>query len=575
MVILYLGQGFIQAINSNATTFVVFAAAKLAMQAGAHDDDAGGVAARPFKFADLEPATLALFSLPVYTFSAKFLWSPIVDAVGGARWRRPIWVVTCQAIICVLMFVGMRLNIYDVVVADSATSLSASSKAPRWIADPVSVRRLIAWLFAIMFVSATQDVAVDAWAVEGVAASNLSYQATAQTIGLVLGFGCMQLSVVVIDKGFWGKTASATASSPQGGGGGGRDAVWWLLTAIVIVQVAILLITLGYVATQTCRRGLSRAAAAAAAASCGFSAQCEIPVVDAAADAAVATNSNIQLKQRVSVSSSSSSVWTTLRGSYRDTLVIFSSPTERLLCLCLLLQGVPHAGWSLFRTEAAAREYLSPSDAALLSLLLIPLSLLIAPFGSALVRKVGAAKLLGISIRLELVLSFVVVMLLLPFAFSNFWRPLLRPNWLCFVVMPTTLSSSIVGLGTSVSIVTLLGLTAKKWPVNTGACLTVLQSVWNFSRSWPSTAALWMMGGRKTAANPTWMLLVQTTLRSWWATGRWQADANATAEEEDWFSPNVANAWGTAVLFLTVGILIHTRFIIPTMTRMLRRSAAE
>ncbi|KAF9580100.1 hypothetical protein BGW38_003385 [Lunasporangiospora selenospora] len=101
----------------------------------------------------------------------KFLWSPIVDAVYSKELgRRKSWIVPIQ-LLTGFMFLWLGVNI------------------DRWMAEEhVEVGRLTAVFFVLVFFCATQDIAVDGWALTLLSKESVSYASTAQTIGLNSGY---------------------------------------------------------------------------------------------------------------------------------------------------------------------------------------------------------------------------------------------------------------------------------------------------------------------------------------------------------------------------------------------------
>ncbi|KAJ3256946.1 hypothetical protein HK103_005064 [Boothiomyces macroporosus] len=118
----------------------------------------------------LNYSDLALFSLSSYPYSLKLLWSPIVDSLYfKSIGRRKSWILPIQFILGIcLVFVGYHID--ELLEGDI----------------PVT---MIAVVFTIMvFLCATQDIAVDGWALSLLTDENKTYASTAQTIGLNTGY---------------------------------------------------------------------------------------------------------------------------------------------------------------------------------------------------------------------------------------------------------------------------------------------------------------------------------------------------------------------------------------------------
>ena len=117
---------------------------------------------------------IGVFSLAGYPYSLKLLWSPIVDAVWSPRLgRRKSWIMPIQMCSGVgMIYLGGRVK--EMMVAAGAS-------------DGSGVWSFTWWWFMLVFLCATQDIAVDGWALTLISPPNLSYASTAQTVGLTGG----------------------------------------------------------------------------------------------------------------------------------------------------------------------------------------------------------------------------------------------------------------------------------------------------------------------------------------------------------------------------------------------------
>lgn len=117
---------------------------------------------------------IGVFTLASYPYSLKLLWSPIVDAVWSPRLgRRKSWIMPIQVCSGVAMiYLGRRVK--EMMVAAGAS-------------DGSGVWSFTWWWFFLVFLCATQDIAVDGWALTLLSPANLSYASTAQTVGLTAG----------------------------------------------------------------------------------------------------------------------------------------------------------------------------------------------------------------------------------------------------------------------------------------------------------------------------------------------------------------------------------------------------
>ncbi|EYE96098.1 SD08430p [Aspergillus ruber CBS 135680] len=117
---------------------------------------------------------IGVFSLASYPYSLKLLWSPIVDAVWSPTFgRRKSWITPVQVIAGLAMiYLGGRIE-------EMMTAAGANGGAGVW--------NFTYWWFMLVFFCATQDIAVDGWAITLMSPPNISYASTAQTVGLTAG----------------------------------------------------------------------------------------------------------------------------------------------------------------------------------------------------------------------------------------------------------------------------------------------------------------------------------------------------------------------------------------------------
>ncbi|KAI0078492.1 MFS general substrate transporter [Panus rudis PR-1116 ss-1] len=119
----------------------------------------------------LSYSQLAIFSLASYPYSLKLLWSPVVDSYFfPSIGRRKSWILPMQLIIgTIMLLISFNSEEFMNNPADHIYALSAA-------------------FTALVTFSATQDIAVDGWALTLLSEDCLSYAATCQTIGLNTGY---------------------------------------------------------------------------------------------------------------------------------------------------------------------------------------------------------------------------------------------------------------------------------------------------------------------------------------------------------------------------------------------------
>ncbi|EPS26829.1 putative membrane protein [Penicillium oxalicum] len=117
---------------------------------------------------------IGVFSLASYPYSLKLFWSPIVDAVWSPRFgRRKSWITPVQVI------AGLAMIYLGSHIEEMMERAGANGGAGVW--------NFTYWWFLLVFFCATQDIAVDGWAISLMSPPNISYASTAQTVGLTAG----------------------------------------------------------------------------------------------------------------------------------------------------------------------------------------------------------------------------------------------------------------------------------------------------------------------------------------------------------------------------------------------------
>ncbi len=120
----------------------------------------------------------AIFALCSWPFSLKLLWAPIVDAVFIRRFgRRKTWLVPVQSLAGILMVMGSSFVEHQLGLGPNMSLESA-----------INVKGVTAFFFALYFLMATQDIAVDGWALTMLAKKNRGRGPVCNSIGQNLGY---------------------------------------------------------------------------------------------------------------------------------------------------------------------------------------------------------------------------------------------------------------------------------------------------------------------------------------------------------------------------------------------------
>mmetsp|Transcript_15271 Transcript_15271/g.35189 ORF Transcript_15271/g.35189 Transcript_15271/m.35189 type:complete len:684 (-) Transcript_15271:726-2777(-) len=134
----------------------------------------------------------AIFALCSWPFSLKLLWAPIVDAVYFKRFgRRKSWLVPVQTLAGLIMvggsdFVERQLGLGNVVPTteggvDAATAMATAVSS-------MNVSGVTAFFFVLYFLMATQDIAVDGWALTMLSKKNRGRGPVCNSIGQNIGY---------------------------------------------------------------------------------------------------------------------------------------------------------------------------------------------------------------------------------------------------------------------------------------------------------------------------------------------------------------------------------------------------
>ncbi|GMS85021.1 hypothetical protein PENTCL1PPCAC_7196, partial [Pristionchus entomophagus] len=116
----------------------------------------------------------AVFSFAYWPFSLKLLWAPIVDSLyWRAMGRRKSWMVPCQYLIGIFMLVlSYKVN---AIIGDAQ-----GDHGP-------DVVFLMMVFLPLNFLAATQDIAVDGWALTILSRKNVGYASTCNAVGQTAG----------------------------------------------------------------------------------------------------------------------------------------------------------------------------------------------------------------------------------------------------------------------------------------------------------------------------------------------------------------------------------------------------
>jgi MFS transporter, PAT family, solute carrier family 33 (acetyl-CoA transportor), member 1 len=120
----------------------------------------------------------AIFALCSWPFSLKLLWAPIVDACFvRSLGRRKSWIVPVQALAGILMVLGANFVERQLGLGVGHT-----------MGESINVKGVTAFFFALYVLMATQDIAVDGWALTMLSKKNRGRGPICNSIGQNIGY---------------------------------------------------------------------------------------------------------------------------------------------------------------------------------------------------------------------------------------------------------------------------------------------------------------------------------------------------------------------------------------------------
>ncbi|GAW80061.1 acetyl-CoA transporter [Plasmodium gonderi] len=128
---------------------------------------------------------LSILSLVSIPFSLKLLWAPIVDSVYHKKiGRRKSWIIPLQ-LICSLSMICYSNNV-SVWLGEKNNS--------------TNLYFLTGFFFVLFFLMATQDIAVDGWALTMLSEENKGLASTCNILGQNIGYCVSQLSFLTLNN---------------------------------------------------------------------------------------------------------------------------------------------------------------------------------------------------------------------------------------------------------------------------------------------------------------------------------------------------------------------------------------
>lgn len=138
---------------------------------------------------------LSLFSMVGIPFSLKLLWAPIVDSCYFKNiGRRKSWLIPIQMLTGIVMIVASyKINAW---LGDKNIEDDNDANGP-------NVPILTMYFFSLYFLMATQDIAVDGWALTMLSRENVGWASTANSIGQALGVFLANQGFIALSDPHW------------------------------------------------------------------------------------------------------------------------------------------------------------------------------------------------------------------------------------------------------------------------------------------------------------------------------------------------------------------------------------
>jgi hypothetical protein len=153
--------------------------------------------------------SLSLFSLVSLPFSLKLLWAPLVDSYYIKSFgRRKTWLIPIQLITGIVMIIGSYHIQSWLGYSSSSSSNSSSGDGSSNSSDETtpSVTKLTIFFLFLYFLMATQDIAVDGWALTMLSRDSVGYASICNSIGQVLGIFIANQGFIALSDINWCKT---------------------------------------------------------------------------------------------------------------------------------------------------------------------------------------------------------------------------------------------------------------------------------------------------------------------------------------------------------------------------------
>lgn len=170
----------------------------------------------------------AAFSFALWPFSIKLLWAPIVDCLSYKNFGlRKTWLVPTQLLIgFFLIFMSFNLEEW--------LGINDTKKEP-------SVLLITILFFSLNFLVATQDIAVDGWAITMLHRRNVNYASTCNSAGQMAGYFLGYVIFIALESADFCNNYIRSEPKPEGIVSlTGFFFFWGVVYIVVTLAIAIL-----------------------------------------------------------------------------------------------------------------------------------------------------------------------------------------------------------------------------------------------------------------------------------------------------------------------------------------------
>ncbi|XP_046391387.1 acetyl-coenzyme A transporter 1 [Ischnura elegans] len=156
----------------------------------------------------------AEFSFVYWPFSLKLLWAPIVDSCYSPRFgRRKTWLIPSQYLLGVFMWY-LSFNVESWL--GDAHHKDGMEHSEHSKSSHPNVPLLTFIFFCLNFLAATQDIAVDGWALTMLKRSNVGHASTCNSVGQTAGYFLGYVVFMALESAEFCNNYLRSEPSPQG-----------------------------------------------------------------------------------------------------------------------------------------------------------------------------------------------------------------------------------------------------------------------------------------------------------------------------------------------------------------------